>query len=225
VKNSLLSDLAVVYEPVSALKPSSRNARVHSKRQIDQIAESIKAFGFTNPILIDRTNTIVAGHGRVAAAKLLGMDQVPTIRLETLTEAQVRAYVIADNRLAEKAVWDKSILAIELQCLMTIDNLDVTVTGFEVAEIDLAVHEGTGKRDQDDIFGLPESGQTVAKSGDIWWLGPHRIVCGDSLDAGSYAAVDVAIRRWQKCTRDRAIHAVTGKCFDDVDSTSGVDHD
>ena len=192
--------------------------------KIHQIAESIKAFGFTNPILIDRTNTIVAGHGRFAAAKLLRMDQVPTICLETLTKAQVRAYVIADNRLAEKAGWDKSILAIELQDLMAVDSdLDVTLTGFEIPEINLVVQEAKDKRN--DIAGVPESGQTVTKSGDVWLLGEHRIVCGESLERGSYAAVDVAIRGWQKYRRDRAIHAVTGKCFDEVASSLEVNRE
>ena len=218
------SSLAITYKPIDSLVPSSRNARKHSKRQIHQIAESIKAFGFTNPILIDRTNTIVAGHGRFAAAKLLRMDQVPTICLETLTKAQVRAYVIADNRLAEKAGWDKSILAIELQDLMAVDSdLDVTLTGFEIPEINLVVQEAKDKRN--DIAGVPESGQTVTKSGDVWLLGEHRIVCGESLERGSYAAVDVAIRGWQKYRRDRAIHAVTGKCFDEVASSLEVNRE
>lgn len=223
MKKTLPSRLTVVYEPVSALKPSSRNARTHSKRQIREIAESIKAFGFTNPILIDHANTIVAGHGRVAAAKVLGIDEVPTIRLENLSPDHIRAYVLADNRLAEKAGWDKETLAIELQHLITIDNdLDVTVTGFEIREINLIVREPTGKRDQDDLVGAAETRQVVSRSGDIWLLGPHRIVCGDSLDAGSYAAVDVAILHWQKCTGERAIHAVTGKYFDEVVASSEV---
>jgi hypothetical protein len=219
VKNSLLSDLTVIYQSVSTLKPFSRNARTHSKHQIHQIAESIKAFGFTNPILIDGTSTIVAGHGRFAAAKLLGMDRVPTICLESLTEAQVRTYVIADNRLAENAGWDKSILAIELQHLVTIENLAVAITGFEVAEVDLIVHEATGKRGQNDVYGVAESGQTVTKSGDTWLLGTHRIVCSDSLNRGSYEAIDTVIRRWQKYTGERAIHAGTGKPFDEVASS------
>lgn len=110
-----LSELAIVYQPVDTLAPYPSNARTHSKRQIRQIAASIKEFGFTNPVLIDRNKTIIAGHGRIEAAKLLGMDEVPTIRLEGLTGDQIRAYIIADNRLAEKAGWDNSILAIELQ--------------------------------------------------------------------------------------------------------------
>jgi ParB-like nuclease family protein len=226
MKDSAVSELTVTYQLISALKPFLNNARRHSKRQIRKIAESINAFGFTNPVLIDHANTIVAGHGRVAAAKLLGMDRVPTVRLEGLSPDQIRAFALADNRLAEKAGWDKEVLAIELQHLITIDNdFDVTVTGFQIREINLIVREPTGKRDQDDIVGAPEARRAVSKSGDIWLLGPHRIVCGDSLDAGPYAAIDVAIRRWQKCTGDRAIHAVTGKYFDEVVDSSEVSRD
>ncbi|HXC43341.1 MAG TPA: ParB/Srx family N-terminal domain-containing protein [Candidatus Dormibacteraeota bacterium] len=114
----------------------------HSKHQIRQIADSLKAFGFTSPVLIDDKSTIIAGHGRVEAAKLLGIALVPTIRLENLSPNQIRAYVIADNRLAENAGWDKLILAIELQHLLTIENdLEVTITGFEIPEIDLILQE------------------------------------------------------------------------------------
>ena len=112
-----LGDLKVVVQPLSSLKLNRRNARTHSPRQIRQIADSIRAFGFNNPVLVDKNNLIVAGHGRAKAAKLLGMTEVPTVRLSHMTEAQMRAYVIADNRLAEKAGWDEEILAIEFQTL------------------------------------------------------------------------------------------------------------
>src|SRR5512142_2043554 len=132
------SELAITYQRIEVLKPYSRNARTHSKHQIRQIAASINEFGFTNPILTDRNNTIMAGHGRMEAAKSLGIEIVPTVCLESLTEEQVRAYILADNKLAENAGWDRSILAIELQHLLTVDDqLDVTVTGFEIPEIDL----------------------------------------------------------------------------------------
>ncbi len=182
------SALAITYQPVEALAAYSRNARTHSKHQVRQIAESIRAFGFTNPVLIDHKNSIVADHGRVSAAKLLGIEKVPTIRLESLTEDQIRAYVIADNRLAEKAGWDKSILAIELQHLIAVDSdLDVTITGFEIPEIDLILQEAsTGKPDEDDLFQIDETGQVVTRSGDIWVLGKHRILGGNSLQESSY---------------------------------------
>jgi ParB-like chromosome segregation protein Spo0J len=122
--------LSVVYRPLSDLKSYSANARTHTKYQIRQIAQSIRTFGFTNPVLVNASDHIVAGHGRLEAARQLGMDQVPTIRLENLTEDQIRAYVIADNKLAENAGWDKAILAIELQHLLNIEDpdFDITVT-------------------------------------------------------------------------------------------------
>src|SRR5580700_5025989 len=122
------NQLTVTYEEIRKLVPYARNARTHSKHQIRQIAESIRTFGFTNPVLVNRSKMIIAGHGRIEAAKLLGMSSVPVIRLENLSEDQIRTYILADNRLAEKAGWDNSILAIELQHLITIDNnFEVTV--------------------------------------------------------------------------------------------------
>ena len=186
-ENPLLN-LRIEYCAVSVLEPYSRNARTHTRHQVRQIANSIEAFGFTNPVLIAGANTIIAGHGRVAGAKLLGMDRVPTIRLENLTEAQIRAYVIADNRLAEKAGWDTSILAIELQNLLTIDgDFDVTITGFEVPEIDLIIEQARGQeRDKDDVFQIDEANQPVTQFGDLWQLGRHRVLCANSLDEASF---------------------------------------
>jgi DNA modification methylase len=190
-----LSELSIVNQPVDSLAAYPSNARTHSKHQIRQIAASIKEFGFTNPVLIDRHNAIIAGHGRVEAAKLLGIDQVPTIRLDGLTEDQVRAYVIADNRLAEKAGWDKAILAIELQHLLIVESdLDVTVTGFEVPEIDLILSQTAIKPDPDDVFDTDQTDQTVTQSGDLWLLGRHRVLCGNSLEENSYKALMVSRR-------------------------------
>jgi DNA modification methylase len=180
--------LSIIYMPVDALAAHPGNARTHSEKQIHQIAASIKAFGYTNPVLITQDNVVVAGHGRVAAAKLLNMRLVPAIRLENLTPDQIRAYVIADNRLAEKAGWDNSILAIELQHLLTVEsNFDVTIIGFEVPEIDLILQEAAGGKDVDDVFDVDEKNQTVTKPGDLWQLGKHRILCGDALDADCYS--------------------------------------
>jgi DNA modification methylase len=189
------SALAVVYQPVDALAGHPSNARTHSNHQIRQIAASIKTFGFTNPVLVDHKNTIIAGHGRVEAAKLLGLHGVPTIRLEGLTEDQVRAYVVADNRLAEKAGWDNSILAIELQHLITVENdFDVTVTGFEIPEIDLILSEAAAEPDPDDILEIGQPNQTVTQSGDLWLLGKHRVLCGNSLEENSYKQLMVSRR-------------------------------
>src|ERR1022692_4335122 len=177
------SELLITHHPVSELKNNPRNARTHSKHQIRQIADSIKAFGFTNPVLVDHGNTIIAGHGRVAAAKLLGLSQVPAIRLEDLSPDQVRAYVIADNRLAEKAGWDKSILAIELQHLLTIETgLDVTITGFEIPEIDVLLAAENDKPDPDDTFEVDEAALPVTRLGDLWHLGKHRVLCGSAVE-------------------------------------------
>src|SRR5256885_1698124 len=131
---SYTENLQVVERLISTLKPFVRNARTHSIKQLNQIAVSIQTFGFTNPVLIDQHDTIIAGHGRVEAAKLLNRSVVPTIRIEHLSEAQKRAYVLADNKIASNAGWDPEILAIELQHLSTIDlDFDVEITGFETA--------------------------------------------------------------------------------------------
>ena len=144
--------LIIEHVSVANLKPYGANARVHSPKQIAEIAASIEAFGFNSPVLVDKTDTIIAGHGRVAAAKKLGLATVPVIRLEHLTDAQKRAYILADNKLAERAGWDRDILAIELQHLTTIDtDFDVTVTGFEMGEIDLLLSEIKPKADAADV--------------------------------------------------------------------------
>jgi DNA modification methylase len=184
------SKLTVTYVPISALKANPRNSRTHSKHQIRQIAESIRQFGFVNPILIDKGNKMIAGHGRRAAAELLGMEQVPTICLEDLTEGQIRAYVIADNKLAENAGWDTSILTIELQHLLNVDaEFDIAVTGFEVPEIDLLLSAGDAKPDADDTFEVEENSSALTQPGDLWKLGKHRILCGSAIEEVSYSAL------------------------------------
>lgn len=184
--------LSVKYASLTDLARYSQNARTHSKRQIRQIAESIRVFGFVNPILIDRKNRIIAGHGRVEAAKLLGISKVPTICLESLSEEQIRAYIIADNKLAENAGWDKSILAIELQHLLTLDcaDFDVTITGFEVAEIDGILAEVTDAIEMEDPVPEPVWDRPpITGLGDLWLLGKHRILCGNSLREDSYKSL------------------------------------
>jgi DNA modification methylase len=176
--------------PVNHLTPYKNNARTHSKKQIRQIAESIRRFGFTNPVLIDDTGQIIAGHGRVEAAKLIGLATVPTIRLSHLSETEKRAYVLTDNRLAEKAGWDREILAIELQGLVDLE-FDVEITGFSTADIDIVLDdaaEATGKPSgpEDDVPDLPADGAAISRVGDVWALGTHRLLCGNALDAGSY---------------------------------------
>jgi len=166
------------------LKPWKRNARKHSSKQLAQISESIQAFGFVNPILIDKDNTILAGHGRVEAAKRLGMDTVPCLYIEHLTPEQKRAYVLADNKIALNATWDEDLLSEELKALSEIDlDFEIETTGFSIAEIDtlIDVTEPEEEKDpRDDI--LPKRVAARAQSGDIWQLGAHRLVCGNSLD-------------------------------------------
>jgi DNA modification methylase len=176
---------------VSALRPYARNARTHSRRQIRQIAASIKRFGFCNPVLVDDTMQIIAGHGRVAAAGLLGLGSVPIVRLSHLSETDKRAYILADNRLAEKAGWDKEILAIELQGLIDLD-YEIELTGFETAEIDLILDdaaEATGETPgpEDEIPAM--AGPAVTRPGDLWTLGEHRLLCGDARAVGVYGVL------------------------------------
>jgi DNA modification methylase len=176
----------LVVREVASLKPYPRNARTHSRKQIRQIANSIERFGFTNPVLISDAGEIVAGHGRVEAAKLLGMRTVPTLALSHLSEAERRAYVLADNKLALNAGWDREILAIELQALVDLE-FDVEVTGFSLAEVDFALDEAReaspeGPRSPEDL--VPEvEGIAVSRPGDIWQIGRHRLLCGDTRDA------------------------------------------
>lgn len=183
--NTSRTPLKVNYLNPQQLKPYANNARQHSKRQIQQIAESIRTFGFTNPVLIDGSETVIAGHGRVEAAKSLGLSEIPTIRIEHLTEAQKKAYILADNRLAEKAGWDRNILSIELQHLMTLETeFDITVTGFEMGEIDKLVLDTNGEVGEEAIPTPPEN--PTCQPGDLWQLGEHRIFCGNALEEQSY---------------------------------------
>ena len=158
------------YTPVRELRPHPNNARTHSQKQLRQIAQSIEKFGFCNPVLVDDTKQIIAGHGRVEAAKLLGIDAVPTCRLSHLSDADKRAYVLTDNKLAEKAGWDRELLAIELQGLIELD-VNIELTGFEMAEVDLILEEareatGTASGPEDETPEL-SPGPAVTKTGDL----------------------------------------------------------
>lgn len=179
------------YLPISGLRPWRRNARTHSRKQVRQIADSIRRFGFTNPVLVDRENTILAGHGRVAAAELLTMSEVPCLRIESMTALEKQAYVIADNKLALNASWDEGILAEELKALSELDlDFDLTLTGFAMAEIDSLV-EGLIPEEAGDPADdrLPAEAPLRCHRGDIWQLGSHRLICGDARDAGTVAAL------------------------------------
>jgi len=170
--------------PVEGLIPYARNARTHSPEQVAQIAASIREFGFTNPVLIDAEGGLIAGHGRVMAARQLGLASVPCIRLGYLSEAKKRAYVIADNKLALNAGWDEAMLALEIQDLKAMD-YDLALTGFDLGEIDelLAGLDATPEG-QTDADAVPEmKAEAISKTGDVWLLGKHRLMCGDSTSA------------------------------------------
>lgn len=165
------------------LIPYARNTRTHSEAQIAQIAGSIREFGFTNPVLIDAENGIIAGHGRVMAAQKLGLDKVPCIRLAHLTDTQRRAYIIADNKLALNAGWDEEMLALELGELSDLD-FDLSLIGFDDAELgDLMAETTEGETDPDEVPELPVDPVTVL--GDVWVMGRHRLMCGDSTSIDS----------------------------------------
>ncbi len=167
---------------IESLRPYAGNARTHSRKQIAQIAESIRRFGFTNPVLISDDDEIVAGHGRVLAARELRLPSVPVVRLSHLSADERRAYVLADNKLALNAGWDRDILAIELQALIDLE-FDVTVTGFSLAEVDLTLDQSreAATEGPDEADEVPERPAiAVTRSGDLWCLGRHRLLCGDA---------------------------------------------
>ncbi len=182
---------SILHRRIADLTPYPRNARTHSKKQIRQIADSIARFGFTNPVLIDEQDCILAGHGRVEAARLLGMGHVPCRLIDSLSQAEKRAYILADNKLALNVGWDEEILAIELQFLVgQAPELDISLTGFEVSEVDDLVEIG-GTRDDSDprddrLPAMGEAAAAVTAMADVWLLGDHRLVCGDARDAASY---------------------------------------
>lgn len=168
----------IEYIKTSELIPYARNSRTHSDAQVSQIAGSIKEFGFTNPVLIDQDNGVIAGHGRIMAANLLKLPEVPCIRLSHLTEAQKKAYVIADNKLALNAGWDNELLALEFTELKDM-GFDLELTGFTLDEVNaLNPLKVEGLTDEDAVPDAPETPKTV--EGDIWILGEHRLMCGDS---------------------------------------------
>jgi DNA modification methylase len=185
--------LSIEYLLISRLKLRTSNPRTHSDKQIEQIARSIQRFGFTNPIIADDEDNLVAGEGRLKAAKRLGFSEVPAVRLANMTEAEIRAYVIADNKLAESAGWDRNLLALELQYLsdLGLDELDVTITGFELPEIEVLIGEllGANNDGSADEVVEPTPGPAVTRVGDVWHIGDHRLVCGDSTKAETYQAL------------------------------------
>jgi ParB-like chromosome segregation protein Spo0J len=186
LRSALLRDIVVEQCSLTNLKTNPRNARTHSKRQIKAIAASIEQFGFTTPLLIDDDGMILAGHGRLQAAKLLGLDRVPTIRISGLSEAEKRAFVLAENRLAQRAGWNRELLALELgelSYLLPDLGLTVDLTGFEVREAELIVNATEQKAVDDEDDDWPAAAPTtVSRAGDLWLLGKHRLLCAHPAD-------------------------------------------
>jgi DNA modification methylase len=185
--NPLLDERKIEHIPIAALQPPERNARTHSQQQVRQIARSIERFGFINPVLVDRNNRIIGGVGRVAGAHLLGHTTVPTLRIEHLSEEEKRAYVIADNRLAERAGWDRDILAIELKGLIDLD-FDVELTGFEIPEIEMIFDSADPSANDPEDDRIPDlaPNRAVTKPSDLWILGDHRLLCEDARRRESF---------------------------------------
>ncbi len=180
--------LKVIYLPTTSLKPHPQNPRVHSDKQVQQIAKSIETFGFNVPILVDDRQNVVAGHGRLLAARRLGWKTVPVIKLNHLSESQYRAFLIADNRLTENSSWDERFLGEQLKVLSEFElDFDLEVIGFETAEIDVLIDglETMSQSDPDDCLPAIEA-SAVSVIGDLWQLGKHRVLCGDSLISENY---------------------------------------
>ena len=183
-----MTELKIIYQNLCDIRPYSRNARLHNDKHVCQIANSITEFDFTNPLLVDEDNVLLAGHGRLLAAKKLGLDSVPCVRIDYLTDAQKRAYRITDNQLTINGDWDRDLLGLELKDLSDLDfNLDVI--GFETAELDVLI-QGLGddfvEHDHADDMPDVDNGHIVSRPGDLWRLGQHLIYCGDALKCESF---------------------------------------
>ena len=183
--------LQIEYRPIGDLIPYARNARTHDEAQVALIAGSIREFGFTNPVLVDGANGIIAGHGRVMAARKLGLAEVPVIELSHLSEAQKRAYVLADNKLGERAGWDLEMLALEVGDLQSL-GIDMLDLGFTGREIDDLLRGDTADPREDEVPPVPEV--PVSRLGDVWQLGHHRLICGDATDAATVSRLNGSIR-------------------------------
>jgi hypothetical protein len=224
------SPLTVVWRRIDDLILNPGNPRAHGKRQIRRLADSIAAFGFNVPILVDRTLRVVAGHARLLACRELGRSEVPTIRLDHLGAAEIRAFMIADNRLAEQAEWDEDLLAEQLR-ILALDELDFSLaaTGFELGEIELRIGARGAAGGAAKPAGARPRRRGSARPGDVWLMGRHRLHCGDAEAACTMLAgaeiplvvfaadprlADAILAAWQAQTGEAARHAANGRAFD-----------
>ncbi|WP_322046054.1 site-specific DNA-methyltransferase [Paraburkholderia sp. J67] len=182
---------AIEQRPVAALTAYARNARTHSEAQLVQLQDSMRKWGFTIPVLVAEDDTIIAGHGRVEAARRLGYERVPVIVARGWSAQEIRAYVLADNKLAENAGWDDALLVSELEAL-TLDGFAIGLAGFSESDMDRLLKGSRGRDDEDEVPPVPA--QAVTAPGDVWVLGAHRLVCGDSTDAGIAATALGGVR-------------------------------
>ncbi|MBQ8677110.1 MAG: site-specific DNA-methyltransferase [Alphaproteobacteria bacterium] len=183
--------LTVEYTDLNILKAYTNNAKIHNEKQLQALSASIKQFGFNNPILIDENSEIIAGHGRYEAAKIIGLTEVPIIRLSHLSEAQKRAYRLADNKINELGGWNEDTLKLELAELETLcDDFDITITGFDTVELDVLLDDSEKEHKTSETLNtepyVPEN-EIVTNSGDVWVLGKHRIICGNSLEEETFS--------------------------------------
>ena len=179
--------LALITVNLDDLKRPDRAVRKHPKRQIEKLSQSLSTFGWVSPVLIDRTNQIIAGVARIEAAHHLGLTTAPAVRIEHLTDAEIRAYRIADNKLAEAAEWDETLLSIELREIELL-GFDLEFTGFETAEIDI-LFDAAEAEDTEEPPVPPLQTQAVSRLGDHWIIGEHQLICGDALEDRTYAAL------------------------------------
>ena len=187
INRHTVDPLKVELRPLGVLKPAARNARTHSDKQIEQVAASIRHFGFTNPIIIEADGTIVAGHARFEASKALGIVDVPTIQITHLSADELRAYRLADNKIADNAEWDPEILRLEFEALVEIETrYDVEITGFTTTQIDLLLDMSPAEAKLEEQPALNRKEVPGVERGDVWVLGSHRLLCGDSRDPASF---------------------------------------
>jgi hypothetical protein len=202
---------------INQIKPSSRNARKHSAKQIRQLANSMVAFGFTTPLLVSEDNELIAGHGRYQAAKLLRLAEVPVVIVAGLSPAKRRALAIADNRIAESGDWDRKRLATEipeLTALLSTEGLDISILGFEKIEIDKIINIDCEPKAAHRALNIDPK---WFKAPTVWLLGEHKLICGD---AHSTVDIEAAIRSWQTFSHRKATHAASGMNFDEIASNT-----
>lgn len=185
MKNIRTDQLTIIYRDVSSLRTYEANARLHSKAQLKKLSRSIEVYGWTNPLIVDETGMVLCGAGRLTAAQELGIESVPTVVLSHMTDAQKRAYIIADNRLAEQASWSKKLLRSELQGLVEV-GYEVELTGFDTLEIDTLLSIGDDEPKVDDDVHLPDGRVPVSRVGDYWHIGVHRLFVGNACEPQSY---------------------------------------